>query len=489
MPKIDLKLDAVLDIIPTGVYWKDRDGRYLGCNQYMLDLTGMKKHEEIVGKTDYDLWEKVIADTMRKNDVYAMEHGKYEVKERITCGKKTYTFSVTRTPLYKGKKVGGVMGVLVENADEKPMMDDYLYRILDVIPASIYWKDAEGHYLGCNKYMLDICNIGSRKMVLGKTDYDLPWSRQATEFKKNDQDAMRKGYAEVEESTVFKQKKRTFITTKTPLYNEAEEIQGIVGVSMDITDKKRVEALEVEKHLLEKSNEFIKILSGSIAHEIRTPLAAIGINIDILKNNIFCQEQEEIKNEDEVRHNIASIKQAVKEASNMVDMILVKLRNIIHGPIGKERFDRHSMKETLLKALAIYPFRDKEKLLIHLSLEEDFFYFGEVVLMQHVLFNLIKNALYAIKKAGKGEITIAMRTQEKGLNRLIFTDTGLGIPPDLAKHIFDKFETNDDTHSGAGIGLAFCKLTIESFGGSIKVRSREGEFAEFQMSFPKLKMK
>ena len=103
--------------------------------------------------------------------------------------------------------------------------------------------------------------------------------------------------------------------------------------------------------------------------------------------------------------------------------------------------------------------------------------------MKHVIFNLLKNALYAIASTGKGEIFLSIISGKKGAaNRLVFKDTGPGIPPEHLRHIFDRFYTK--TEHGSGIGLAFCQSVIQSFEGNISCLSSLGEHTTFTLSFP-----
>ena len=113
--------------------------------------------------------------------------------------------------------------------------------------------------------------------------------------------------------------------------------------------------------------------------------------------------------------------------------------------------------------------------------KKDFCYFGDRVLTQHVLFNLIKNALSSIKEMGKGEIKIKIEKGELE-NRLIFTDTALGISKEHLSKIFDQFETRKDV--GFGLGLAFCKIVMRSYGGDITCESELGKYAKFILKFP-----
>lgn len=68
-----------------------------------------------------------------------------------------------------------------------------------------------------------------------------------------------------------------------------------------------------------------------------------------------------------------------------------------------------------------------------------------------------------------------------------YRDTATGIPKDFVDKIFDQFETKKNLHGGTGLGLAFCKMVMETcYKGSITCNSEEGKYTEFVLSFPKL---
>ncbi|MFZ5510041.1 MAG: sensor histidine kinase [Pseudomonadota bacterium] len=177
--------------------------------------------------------------------------------------------------------------------------------------------------------------------------------------------------------------------------------------------------------------------------------------------------------------------QAEVEYSNaIIDMLLVNVRP--NRP-GAGDFSSCSMGACIAEALDRYPFAsDRERSLVTVG-EGDFRFLGDRLLMVHVLFNLLKNALYHIAQAGKGQISIRLEPSAHGGGRLMFRDTGPGIPPNVLPHIFDRFYTwsrSGREGPGMGIGLAFCKSTMQAFGGSIVCHSRQGEFTEFVLTFP-----
>ena len=141
------------------------------------------------------------------------------------------------------------------------------------------------------------------------------------------------------------------------------------------------------------------------------------------------------------------------------------------------------MQRCLEEALRRYPYNGTQKQLLHVDLSRDFQFRGIPVLMQHVVFNLLKNSIYYVLDAGKGSIHIWMEQQTE-VNCLHFKDTGKGINSERLPYVFERFYSN--RHNGTGIGLAFCKQVITQFGGSISCDSIEGEYTHFTLRFPRV---
>ncbi len=171
----------------------------------------------------------------------------------------------------------------------------YLENIISCLPGSIYWKDRQGVYLGCNEVVVRMAGVNSSEEIIGKTDFDLCWSNTAEQVTKDEQEIMNSGIAKELEitGTLSDGTIATFLTTKTPLRDYEGNVVGIIANSLDITQRKQMEIeLKLAKEKAEKAQkaeeelkktkyqlEGAKLISGSIAHEIRTPLATIKSGI------------------------------------------------------------------------------------------------------------------------------------------------------------------------------------------------------------------
>lgn len=235
--------------------------------------------------------------------------------------------------------------------------------------------------------------------------------------------------------------------------------------------------------------------AGMIAHELRTPLLGIRSGAQAMATyspmlfSAYNLAKEQGILTASIRENRVRQLEGVSEriiseidyANTIIDMLLIKagrentLQNCVLEPC--------SMAECLSEAIARYPFPSASVRAL-VKWQGDFQFMGSRLLMQHVLFNLLKNALYVIATAQRGEITIWTEQGSKH-NYLYFQDTATGMSPLQLSRLFDHFYTT--TFMGTGIGLSFCKLVMKRFGGNIDCKAEEGEnaYTKFILSFPR----
>lgn len=236
-------------------------------------------------------------------------------------------------------------------------------------------------------------------------------------------------------------------------------------------------------------------VAATVAHEIRTPLSSILMQAELLARTLpdihrgyelavahgLMPSALAPATSERVADLPRRIQHQVARSNKVIDMVLSSAR-LDH--IDHSTFSRVSAAECLEEALQSYPFRQLDRHRVSVLVTNNFQFHGSSTLLEFVLFNLIKNALYAIQAADKGGIMIDVATSDStGLIR--FTDTGSGIPPAVLPRIFDNFYTTKNS-AGAGIGLAFCRRVMSSFGGTLSCDSVVGKYTTFEMRFPTL---
>jgi len=235
-------------------------------------------------------------------------------------------------------------------------------------------------------------------------------------------------------------------------------------------------------------------LAGTIAHEIRTPLAIIRMQAasitqywpilfegyQLAVNNGLMTPRINNRHLGILADMSEKITHEVDKSNAVIDMMLATTS--MESPDSLS-FERYFVGACVAEALGRYPFAAGEREKVSLAVTADFEFHGSDTLLIFVLFNLLKNAIYALKLSSKGDILISAKSAN-GRNILTVTDTGSGIPKNVLPHIFDSFYSTKRKGGGAGIGLAFCKKVMASFKGSIKCDSVEGEYTTFILEFP-----
>lgn len=225
--------------------------------------------------------------------------------------------------------------------------------------------------------------------------------------------------------------------------------------------------------------EAIYSLAGSISHEINTPLAIIKDNADQLNREIPHDKKP-------WRDSLELISQ---ECILVRDIIRIILNNSQKFKDLKKHYRATPIYAIIDRTLTNYPYRyhdtfEKSQIVWHR--QQDFDFYGMDLLMEHVILNLLKNAIRSLVHARKGQIII-WNEQDKKYNYLFFKDTGMGMTPRTKKKLFKSFFTTDS--QGTGLGLYFCKNTIKSFGGNITCESELGQYTTFIIKLPKLQHK
>jgi signal transduction histidine kinase len=229
--------------------------------------------------------------------------------------------------------------------------------------------------------------------------------------------------------------------------------------------------------------------AASIAHEMRTPLATIRSQTRLLARSLpeliagYHPAQEGALGAQQLQHlgEIArSIETEVSRSNFIVDMLLASARD---GAMQADSFALHSIAVCVDEAMACYPFVGAERSKVRVTISNDYQFHGSDVLLMFVLYNLLKNALLAIKHKGRGTVDVECYARDR-CNWLVVTDTGVGIAPDVLPHVFEPFYTTHRGNGGTGMGLAFCKRVVYAFGGEIGCESAPGSYTRIWISLP-----
>ena len=156
---------------------------------------------------------------------------------------------------------------VAERTAELQEREQFLHTVLDTFPLTIFWKDRNSVYLGGNRNFLADTGLQSLSDIPGKTDYDLPWTRQeAKAYRSNDRQVMETNTAKfgmIETQQKADGEQIWIETTKLPLHNLEGEVIGVLGTCQDITDRKAAEtAIKQQLAAIEAAIDGIGILQN-----------------------------------------------------------------------------------------------------------------------------------------------------------------------------------------------------------------------------------
>ncbi len=382
--------------------------------------------------------------------------------------------------------------------------------ITESLPQYIFWKDINSVYLGCNKNFSRLIGLASPRDIVGKTDYDLKWQPggdTASAFRRGDLETLRGKPVNNREEVLLLPSGKKLITlvSKLPILDDGMPV-GIVGYFTDITALRETEQREREALAAvltesarasseENLREAVMLIAGSIVHDMRTPLATV----DLLGKNLstylpklvegYTKALEAGLIEKALRPSFVEVlsntgetaRQVSAQMNDYITTSLKSLRSAVAGELAEDDFLKCSVVSCLDKTMQNYRHHKEYHTLFELEYVQSFEFMGNEILMIRVLTNLIKNALYQIEKNEKGKITITTNVGD-GMGMLVVKDTAGGIPLDQEANLFKSYQSAKQ--GGTGLGLAFCKRTIDEFGGSLTVINDFGQQVEFVIRLP-----
>lgn len=534
--KIDKQLQYLIGMLPCCIYWKNREGVYIKCNDMMAQLAGFSSPLDMLGKTDFDLSWKDKASSLHEKDLTVMASGvAITVEEELVLPNgKVGAFLSCKAPFIsdENEEISSVFGVFTDLGFYKQPKDDlaaiqasdyaqinmlselshkitghklaknttvqeyatylldYLENIIGCMPGSVYWKDRDGIYRGGNDYLAQIAGFKSRKEIVGKTDNDFAeafhWSKEMVErVVRFDMAVMELGIPKYNyEELPFKDADGNEIvqlSNKVPLFDKNNNVIGLVGISVDITERKQMEEeLKIAKNAAESADHAKTEFIANMSHDIRTPLSGVVGLANILEDRL------QDPNQKSLAHDLS---QSGTELLNMLNEILdvISADNINTNDIHEEIFDLRRLVQGIVDLEEPSTILKKIQLLANIDEKIPNILIGDQKKIHHILLNLVGNSI-KFTTTGCVEIKIILLEKQKNSVQLQFQiiDTGKGIPPEALDKIFDAFYRVSPSYKGLdkghGLGLHIAQSYTQLLGGKISVASKLDEGSKFSFS-------
>lgn len=476
-------------------YWKDLQGNYLGCNQTRANALGLNSTDDIIGKKDCDFMPLDKAKQINTDELNVIQTNTLQITEEvfINAKKQQSIYLVLRFPLVN--EVQNTIGIYCLSFDrtqlqlkvehEKEQLEATLDSLLTHLPGHIYWKDLNSVFVRCNDLQAKSAGFSNRNDLIGKSDYEMPWKADADLLRKSDLEVIENQKIlsfEETSQTVNSDKVSIFLSKKAPLYDKHGAIIGILGVSIDITDRKEMEeTLRCAQVNAEAANQAKTEFLANMRHDVRTPLSGIVGFSEILKN-----ESKEQHTKEYADNLIASSYALLDLMDEVLEAVRVSSGEI---PKLKRKFDLNAL---LNKVIDLHKAKAAEKkILLNAIIDKKLphYVIGDKIRIQRITSELIGNALNFTQK---GHVTLTVelaKIQNKDLIiRIKVSDSGIGIPKDKQQDIYLQFKrltpSYEGLYKGAGLGLYVVKQFIDELNGEIYVKSKLGEGTSFTCLIP-----
>jgi PAS domain S-box-containing protein len=512
-------LRTLIDNLPDSIYVKDKQGRHLMVNHTAIQGVDVASMEEILGKTDLDLYPPEVASQWYADDMTVIQSGQPLINSEEfsldEAGAAKWELT-SKIPLYDSH--GEVMGLVGVSRDitqqkqvEKALRENeaLLRTVINATPDFIFIKDQNHRFYLANQAQADVFGLPPEE-IIGKTDLDLGLPEEIVKgnpekgirgFWPDDREVMARGETKyiAEEPIVVNGQSLTFSTVKVPLKDTAGQTWGVLGFVHDITNLKRVqEELRQAKEAAESAARVKSEFLANMSHEIRTPLNAIIGMTSLLLDTSLSGEQ----------HDFAETIRTSGDALLTIINDILDFSKIEAGKLELEKqpFDLRQCIEESLDLVSLKAAEKKLELVYLIGESTPGALVGDVTRLRQILVNLLSNA---VKFTDEGEIVLSVRSQplkrwpsegqEKQpegdqialpFHQVHFSvrDTGLGIPADRMDRLFRSFSQVDASttrkYGGTGLGLTISKRLSEMMGGDTWVESSgiPGEGSTFHFS-------
>lgn len=478
-------LQALIDTIPSPVYFKDKDGFYLGCNKAFEAGVGTSQ-AELIGKTAHEIWPKEYADSYAQQDLSLLKNPgnqMYEATVWYADGSLRDVIFNKATFTDKDGEVAGLVGIVQDiterKAAEHATKNAYqqLHDIVDFLPDATFVIDKEKRVIAWNRAIEKMTGL-KKEDVIGKGDYiyALPFYGERRpiliDLIDEDVDRIKRYYdsINVEGRTLFGEsfvpallsgEPRFLCGIATPLFDSVGRQAGAIESIRDITEYKRAEEEKIRLESQLNQKHMIETLLVRLGHDLKTPLTPLFILLPLLK--------ERLTEPDLIRKVDMCIKSA-SALNNLADK--TKIFATLSSAVSPSELESISLVSIVNQSIAeSEDIISKKQIDCQNIVDPDVIVHAEPEQLHILINNLISNAVYFSHEKG-----VVVISAEQNTESVMFSiqDEGVGLAPSHLGHVFDElFKADVSRHNinTTGLGLSICKRIVQNHHGRIWAES------------------
>lgn len=419
-----------------------------------------------------------VDDILKKKSELQVKHAENLKQLQSLCEK------VTANSSYKNSSI-------IDCADA---IHRYYDNLIAHMPGNVYWWNRDNVCLGVNDNVAKLLGLRSRSDAVGKTYEDFAkigeWQEeQADIFKQEDNIVMNSGIPRlnIDENIPLHMpdgREVYYLTSRVPIFSDSGEVTGIIGISVDVTERKKVEQqLRKAKGTAEQANQLKMDFIRNMEHDIRTPFTGIwGITC------MLADEEPPGEKKTVLQEVSESAKVLLDYCNNILEFSRIESKSI---PIIQKPFHLDVLLENIMKTERVPARLKKLDLLTSYDPNIPNALIGDSYRLNSVIINLLSNA---IKFTDTGHVKLSTKlvrpenSHRQVVVQFIIEDTGIGIPEDKKVIIYDKFTrlhpSNQEHYKGQGLGLRVVKCFVDDLEGDIDLESISGTGSIFTITVP-----
>ena len=485
-------LNALVENSPLGIVVVDPDNRIRLSNPAFEQLFRYRR-DDVVGANINDL---VAPPDLR--------HEAYEYTGQVAEGEHVHGTAVRRrsdgtlvdveiygVPLKLGEQFVGSFGLYQDITERKRAEQELaqernlFHALMESTPDTIYFQDTACRFMRINKAQAKMLGVANPSEAIGKTDFDFFPADIAQGFYESEQKLLQSGQPiidAVQKITKANGQVVWLSATEVPIHDAQGKIMGYVGVSRDITDRKRAdEELQKAKEAAEAASRAKSEFLANMSHEIRTPMNGVLGMVELALDTDLTPEQ---------RDYLGMVKSSADALLTVINDVLdfskIEAGKLDLDPIAFKLRDHLAQS---MKPLALRAHQKGLELTYDIHREVPDEVVADPSRLRQIILNLTGNA---IKFTERGEVGIEVGVESQGPDRaeLHFQvrDTGIGVAPEKRTVIFTAFTQADGSTArkfgGTGLGLTISSRLVEMMGGRLWLESELGKGSCFHFTIP-----
>jgi len=483
--KLEFILKETIEIGKIGNWEYDQLQDKLNCCSMVRTITEVDDDYEFTLDNAVNFYKLGYSRNTISMAIYTAMEKKRPWNERlqiITAKGREKWVNVSGKPLYNNGIYVGLVGIIQDITDyvlteQKTKNSEHLLRtLINNLPVHIYIKDTESRKLLVNKPELEFCGIAHENDLIGKDDFAIFDKITAQKFREEDLEVMisqnpmlnKEIYLNHPDGTTA-----TYLSSKIPLKGINGETNGLVGITMNISEMKQKEK-ELRKLISITSLQNKKLVNFAhiVSHNLRSHSANFSMLLDFLTTEE--NEQERIK-----------IVKMLTDASNKLMETLHNLNEIVaintESTLDKKSVNLNEGINKVLGDLADVLNKNRATVITEIPKNAQVNVIPNY--LESILFHIVTNAI----KYKKPDIDPIIRfglTYIQNYTVLSIEDNGLGI--DMKKFgnkLFGMYKTFHGNQDARGLGLYIVKNKIEAMEGKINAKSQIGVGTTFNLYF------